>query len=96
VSQLSCEIKFDFVYEAPAPVFARLNGPHDRVLGGMEVLCRMFVLRGIAATDMATHRTEPQMNPSVAHLETLATLVGRWFQNLDLIRVSAPVHDNPP
>src|SRR5260370_30833698 len=45
--------KDHLVDEAPAPVFARLHGRHDRMLGRMIVLGRMFVLGGITATDMA-------------------------------------------
>jgi hypothetical protein len=40
----SGEVKFHLVDEAPAPRFARLNGLHDRVLGGVEVFRRVLVL----------------------------------------------------
>jgi hypothetical protein len=47
------EIKFDFIYIAPAPAFARFQRSHDWMLGSVEVLGCVFILRRVAAADMA-------------------------------------------
>src|SRR4051795_886313 len=61
---------------APEPVLARLDGLDDGVAGGMEVLRRVLVLRGIAAADLAAGETQPQMDPGVAHLQALFAAPG--------------------
>jgi len=48
----SGEIKFYLIDIAPAPVFARLVRLYDGMFGGVKVFGRVFVLRGIATTDM--------------------------------------------
>jgi len=48
----SGEIKLYLVDIAPAPVFARLVRLYDGMFGGVKVFGRVFVLRGIATTDM--------------------------------------------
>jgi len=41
----SGEIQFHFIHETPSPVFSRLKGAHDRMLGPVKMLGRMLVLR---------------------------------------------------
>src|SRR5712692_9818940 len=68
----------DFIDIAPAPAFTRLERPHDGVLGRMEMLGCVFVLGGIAAADMPAGPAQPQVYPTVAHLEAfLATARSR-------------------
>ena len=63
-----------FIYIAPAPVLTRLEGLNDGMFALAKVFGGMFVLRGIAAPNMATAEALPQMNPGIAHLQTfLAT-----------------------
>jgi hypothetical protein len=50
----SIEFKLDLIDEAPTPVFARLDRSHDGMFGRVEMFGRVFVLRRIAATDVAT------------------------------------------
>jgi hypothetical protein len=45
------------VHIAPDPCLSRLNGAHERVLRMVEVLGCVLVLRGVAATNMATFET---------------------------------------
>ena len=52
------EIKFDLVEITPSPVFARLEGPDDRMTGRLEMLRRMRVLGGVASTDVAAGQAE--------------------------------------
>src|SRR5690242_19796389 len=49
----SGEVKLHLVYVAPAPILAGLERLHDGVLGGMEMLGGVLVLRGIATAHMA-------------------------------------------
>ena len=57
----------DLVDVTPSPVFARLKRTHDGMLGLSEVFRGVFVLRGVAAADVAAGRAEAQMNPRIAH-----------------------------
>jgi hypothetical protein len=67
----SGEVQFDFVDVAPAPIFARLDGFHDGVFGGVEMFCGVFVFGGVAAGDVATDHAESEMNPGVSHFDAL-------------------------
>jgi hypothetical protein len=57
------------------------------VLGLVEVLGGVAVLRGIAAADVAADFAEAQMNPRVAHLQTLLTPMGVGGWVLYLVKV---------
>src|SRR5690349_2876643 len=59
------------VHEAPAPVLAPLEAPHDRVLGRMEVLGGMPPRRVIAAPDVTALLAQAEMHPMTARGETL-------------------------
>src|SRR5688500_13187976 len=56
------------VDEAPAPVLARLEGLHDRVARGVEVLGGVRVLGVVAAADVAADQAHSQVDPGVAGL----------------------------
>jgi hypothetical protein len=87
------KIEFDFVDVAPAPVFAGLDGSHDRVFGRVEMFCGVFIFRGIATGDVATDHAHPQMNPSVAHFHAFGADVGVRLQAFfDFIQMSACGH----
>jgi len=87
-----CEIQFHFIDIAPPPAFARLDRPHDGVLGRVKVLRRMPVLRRIATAHVAANHAQPQMHPGVAHLQALAASVAARLQVANLIPVSAFSH----
>ena len=61
---------------APLPVLTRLERPHDRMLGGVEVLRRVAVGRGIAAAHVAAGETQPQVHPLGANGETVLAAIG--------------------
>jgi hypothetical protein len=63
----------DLIDVTPQPVFARLEGLDDRVLGSVEMLRRVFVLRTVAAADMTASFAEAKMNPRVAHFQAFFT-----------------------
>jgi hypothetical protein len=61
-------LNHDLVDVTPSPVFARLKGSHNGVLGLSEVLRGVPILGGVAAADVATNLAKAQMNPQIAHL----------------------------
>jgi len=71
VGSVKEQLRFEFhlVHETPHPIFARLDGLHDGMFGGVEMFCGMLVFRGIATADVATFTAETQVNPAVAHLQ---------------------------
>jgi len=56
---------------AISPSFPRLKGANYRMLRRVVVLGCMLVLGRIAAADMSAGKTQPEMNPAIAHLQTL-------------------------
>src|SRR5580704_1820293 len=81
------KIQLDLIDVAPAPAFARLDRPHDRMLRLLKMLRRMLVQRRIAAPYMPTLQTHPQVNPRAADLQTLLTPVGRRLHTPDLVQM---------
>jgi hypothetical protein len=76
--RFSTLVQKHFVNIAPAPIFAGLEGFDDGVLGLVKMFGGVFVLRGIATTDMAADEAFPKMDPGVAHFEAfLAALPTR-------------------
>jgi hypothetical protein len=51
------------------------------------MLCGVFIFRGIATTDVAAAQAQAQVDPTVAHLETLFAAFALWLHGLDLIEV---------
>src|SRR5687768_11047990 len=72
----------DLVDKAPQPVLSSLERLHNRVRGGVEVLRRVLVLRGIATPDVAANPTEAQMDPGVADLQALLATIGGARRNV--------------
>ena len=54
------------VHVAPHPVLSRLQGLDDGVIGGVEVLRGVLVLRVIAASHVAAREAEAKVNPGVS------------------------------
>ena len=67
------QIKRNFVYEAPSPRLARLNGLHYGMSCRMEVLGSVPVFRRIAAADMPTSKAYSKVHPRVARFDTIFT-----------------------
>lgn len=59
------------------------------MLGVMEVLGRVLILRRVAAADVAAFETEPQMNPGIARFHAILTNVLVGLRHVNLIRVFA-------
>src|SRR5205823_5760088 len=88
----SGEVKFDLVDVAPAPILARLERLHDRMLGGMEMLGGMLILGRIAAAHVAAGQAQAQVHPSVAHFQTLLASARVRLDFANLIGMRACCH----
>lgn len=57
--------------------------------GCMKMLRSVFVLGGIAASDVTTGEAHSQMDPAVIHFYTFFADNGAWFHVADLIKMGA-------
>src|ERR1700722_12904526 len=85
----SIKVELYLIDVTPAPILARFDRPHDRMRGRMEVFRRMLVLRRITASDVPATHAKPEMNPRVAHLQTLFTTARVRLYLLNLVQMSA-------
>ena len=53
----------------PGPALAGFERNHDGMAGLMMMPCRVTIRRAVAATDVTTLQTQPQMNPGPTGLE---------------------------
>ena len=79
---------------APHPRFARFNRADERMLGLMEVLGRVLILRRVAAAYMPAFEAKPQMHPGVPPLHAILTNVLVGLRHVDFIRMFA-LHNSP-
>jgi hypothetical protein len=75
------------VHIAPAPVLAGLKGLHDGMLGLVKVLGGMLVLGRVAAANVTADQTFPQVDPGIAHLQTLFAAFAARFNLADFLYV---------
>jgi hypothetical protein len=61
------------------------------MLRGMKMFCGVFVLRGVAAADVAASQAKTQMYPTVAHLKALFAAFGLGFDAFDLIEMRTSI-----
>jgi hypothetical protein len=61
------------------------------MFGGMKMFRGVFVLRGIAATDVTTTQTQAQMHPTVAHLKAFFAAFTLRFDFANLIEMSTSI-----
>src|SRR5215207_1102971 len=69
---------------APGPLLARLERADQRVTALVRVGGGMAVGRVVAAPDLSALEADPQMQPRVAHGQTLLTALDGLGQLLDL------------
>src|SRR5712692_5371534 len=86
------------IHITPSPTFPWLNRADDGMAGRVKVLRGVFVLRGIAAADVATGEAHSQMDPAVLHSQTLFAAGSARLDVSDLIEVCAGWlwHESPP
>jgi len=88
----SGKVELELIHVAPAPIFARLDGSHDGVLGSVEMFGGVFVLRGVAAAYVTARQAQPQVHPAVSHFQAFLAAFGVRLNIVDLVHVSAFVH----
>lgn len=74
----SSRLKEPLVDVAPDPLLTRLEGLNDRVVGSMEMLGGVLILRIVTATDMSTGETEAQVHPGITHFQAFLASIGAW------------------
>jgi len=62
----------------------------------MEVLGCVLILRGVAAANVTALEAQTQVNPSVAHLQTLLATFSARSNITNLIEMCARAHGAPP
>jgi hypothetical protein len=70
------KIEEELVDVTPPPVLTRLEGLNDGMIGRVEMLGGMLILRIVAAADMSTDETDTQMHPGVPHFQALLAAIG--------------------
>jgi hypothetical protein len=72
---------FGFIDVAPAPVFSGLQGPDNRMAGGVKMFSGVAIGRRIATADVPAGETETQMDPCrTNHQAFLATIGVRSYR----------------
>jgi hypothetical protein len=71
-----CKIEKELVDVTPAPVLPWLEGLNDRMIGFVEMLGGMLILRIVAAADMPTDEADTQMHPGVTDFQTILATIG--------------------
>jgi hypothetical protein len=77
----------DIVHVAPDPSFARFDRADQWMLGLVEVLGGVFVLGGIAASDVTALDAQAQVYPRIAGLDAFFADVRRGMKHSDLIEM---------
>src|SRR5215212_7240780 len=70
-------LDLNVIDEAPAPIFAGLDGADDRVVGLVGVLAGVLVGAGVAAAAVAAGAAHAQVHPAPAGLQALLAAFGR-------------------
>ena len=73
---ISSKLKHYLVDVTPTPVLSWLEGLDNRVVGRVEMLGGMLILRIIAAANMPAFKTEAQVHPRIPYSQTILTAIG--------------------
>src|SRR2546426_8454607 len=76
VKNRSSKLKHELVDVTPAPVLPWLERLDNRVVGRVEMLGGVLILRLVTATDMSTGETEAQMQPGVTRFQAILAPIG--------------------
>ena len=69
------KIEPELVNVTPAPVLIWLEGLNDRVVGRVEMLGGVLILRIVTTTDMPTGEAEAQVHPGIPDSQTILTTI---------------------
>jgi hypothetical protein len=70
-------------------VLTRLERLDDRVMGLVEVLCRVLVFRSVAASDVPADEAQAQVHPGITCFQTILAALRAGDDVSDLIEVGA-------
>src|SRR5260370_20187491 len=87
ISNRSSKLEHELVDVTPTPVFTRLEGLDNGVVGRVKMLGGMLILRIVTATDMPAFETEAQVNPAISNFQTILTAIGARCDFLYLIKM---------
>jgi hypothetical protein len=65
------ELHHHFIYVAPGPEFARLYGPHHRMMSCCEMLRGVLVFRVVAAPNVTADEALAQVHPCISDFDAL-------------------------
>ena len=71
----SSKLEHYLVDVTPTPVFIRLEGLDNRVVGRVKMLGGVRILRIVTATDMPAFETEAQVDPRLPDSQTILTAI---------------------
>jgi hypothetical protein len=79
---------------APHPTLSRFYRLYDGVLGGVKMLGRMLVFRGIAASHVTAFAAKPQVHPGIARFQAFFATVSVWPDVPYMVQMrTAWIHD---
>ena len=87
VKNRSSRLEHHLIDVTPDPVLTRLEGLDNRVVGRMEMLGGVLILRIVTAPDMSTGETEAQVHPGISNFQTVLTSIGARCDFLYLIKM---------
>jgi hypothetical protein len=79
------------IHKAIDPTFARLLGSDQGVLYVAGVFAGVFVPGTVATTGITADHAHPQVDPTIARLQTIFTAIGAWLHILDQVLVLATI-----
>ncbi len=79
---------YEVIDIAPDPGLAWFDGADQGMFRSVKVTGGVLVPGVVAATYMPARHTEPEVDPGVAHFETLFAALLSGMRNLDLIEMS--------
>ncbi len=75
ITNRSSKLEYYLVDVTPTPVFIRLEGLDNRVVGRVKMLGGVRILRIVTATDMPAFETEAQVDPRLPDSQTILTAI---------------------
>ena len=73
----------------PSPVLIWLEGLHDRVVGRVEMLGGMLILRLVAAADMPAFKADSQVYPGVTDFQAILAPISARCDLTYLVKMTA-------
>jgi hypothetical protein len=85
-------VQLDLIDEAPTPILAGLERPHDRMSGAQEMGGGVLVRGAVATTDVAAGHAQAEVYPPTSNPQAVLTAVGAGGDLADLVEMAADAH----